>query len=181
MRRREFIALAAGAAAMPLAARAQQAGRMPRIGVLTGSDTSEAQARLEAFRQSLQQLGWIEGRNVRMDARLTGADPASARKYAAELVALAPDVIFAAGGAHMGPLLQATRTVPIVFAIVPDPVGSGFVNSLARPGRNATGFMVFEYSISAKWLELLKQIASCPARSAEAVPPICHSNRIRTA
>jgi putative ABC transport system substrate-binding protein len=130
-----------------------------RVGVLSGSEDAEAQARLEEFQQSLQQLGWTQGRNVQIDIRRTLGDPALSRKYAAELAALAPDVIFAAGGAHMGPLHQTTRTVPIVFAIVPDPVGSGFVNSLSKPGGNVTGFMQFEYSLAGKWIELLKQIA----------------------
>jgi putative ABC transport system substrate-binding protein len=166
MRRREFITLLGGAAAWPLPARAQQGDRMRRIGVLTGADDAEAQARLAAFRQSLQQLGWTDGGNMRIDARLAFGDAERSRKYAAELIALAPDVIFAAGGAHMGPVHQATRTVPIVFAIVPDPVGSGFVKSLARPGGNVTGFMQFEYSLSGKWLELLKQIAPGMTRAA---------------
>jgi putative ABC transport system substrate-binding protein len=160
LKRREFITLLGSAAApWPLAARAQQPERMRRIGTLTGADDPDARARLGVFRQSLQQLGWTDGRNVRFDHRFTMGDAATARKYAAELVALAPDVIFIAGGAHMGLMLQATRIVPIVFAIVPDPVGSGFVKSLARPGGNATGFMGFEYSLSGKWLELLRQTA----------------------
>ena len=162
MRRREFIALLGGAAATwPLAARAQQGERMRRIGVLTAtvSDDVEGRARLAAFQQGLQQLGWAEGRNMRIDTRWAGANAAEIRKHAAELVALAPDVILSTGGASLAPLMQTTRTVPIVFANVPDPVGSGVVKSLARPGGNATGFMQFEYSLSAKWPELLKQIA----------------------
>jgi putative ABC transport system substrate-binding protein len=119
----------------------------------------EAQARLAAFQQGLQQLGWVVGRNVQIDTRWGGSDAESIRKYAGELVALAPEVILATGSVSVGPLLQATRTVPIVFAYVPDPVGAGFVDSLARPGGNATGFTPFEYSTSAKWLELLKEIA----------------------
>src|SRR6266513_2535900 len=162
MRRREFITLLGGAAAAwPLAARAQQGERMRRIGVLTGTaaDDPEAQARQAAFVQGLAQLGWTDGRNVRIDARWTAGNAADTRKYAAELVALAPDVILVGGGASIGELLQATRTVPIVFAFVPDPVGSGFVDSLSRPGGNATGFTQFEYGISGKWLELLKEIS----------------------
>jgi len=139
---------------------------MRRIGVLTGAENAEAEARLDEFQQSLQQLGWTHGRNVQIDIRRTLGDAELSRKYAAELVELGPDVIFAAGGANMGPLHQTTRTVPIVFAIVPDPVGSGFVTSLARPGGNATGFMQFEYSLAGKWLELLKQIAPDVTRAA---------------
>ena len=168
LKRREFITLIGGAAAWPLTARAQQADRMRRIGMLSGlaADDPEGQARIAAFAQGLQQLGWTDGHNVRIDIRSAAGSADDARKYAAELVALAPDVILASGGAAMGPLLQATRAVPIVFAIVPDPVGSGFVESLARPGGNATGFMQFEYSLSGKWLELLKQIAPGVTRAA---------------
>ena len=166
MRRREFIGLLGGATAWPLAARAQQAERMRHIGVLMTSDDPEAQARIAAFLQGLQQLGWIEGRNVRIDTRWGGGDAEHIRRYAAELVALAPDVILATGSATVGPLLQVTRTVPIVFVYVPDPVGAGFVNSLARPGGNATGFTPFDYSLSGKWLELLKQIAPGVTRAA---------------
>jgi len=137
MQRREFITLLGGAAAWPLAAGAQQPERMRRIGILMplSTDDPEAQARIAAFQQGLQQLGWTIGRNVRIDYRLSAGDADDARKYAVELVALAPDVILANGGAAVEPLLRATRSVPIVFAIVPDPVGSGFVDSLARPGR----------------------------------------------
>jgi putative ABC transport system substrate-binding protein len=160
MRRREFITLLGGAAAWPHLARAQQPDRMRRIGVLIGAtDDQETQARLAAFRQALQQLGWTDGRNVRIDTRWGVANADDIRKYAAELVALAPDVILAAGNAPVERLIQATRTVPIVFAIVLDPVGSGIVDSLSQPGGNATGFMQFEYSLTAKWLELLKQVA----------------------
>jgi putative tryptophan/tyrosine transport system substrate-binding protein len=158
--RREFITLLGGAsAAWPLAARAQQAG-MPVIGVLhtPAADDPDGQARNAAFLQALQQLGWTDGRNVRIDLRWAAGDPELTRKYTAELVALAPDVILASGSATVGPLLQATRAVPIVFVNVPDPVGAGFVDSLARPGGNATGFILFEYGLSGKWLELLKQI-----------------------
>jgi len=162
MNRREFITLLGGAAvAWPLAARAQQGERMRHIGVLTAgaADDPVLQERNAAFLQALQQLGWTVGRNLRIDYRWPGGDAERVRKYASELVALAPDVILASGTANVGPLLQATRTVPIVFPIVGDPVGAGFVDSLARPGGNATGFMSFEYGLSGKWLELLKQIA----------------------
>src|SRR5438132_11561290 len=161
MRRREFIAILGGATAWPVAARAQQAERMRRIGVFFpgAADDTEYQARNAAFLQGLRELGWTDGRNGRIDYRWGAGDADNISKQAVELAALAPDVILAAGGAVTGPLLRATRTVPIVFVIVPDPVGAGFVDSLARPGGNATGFINFEYSISAKWLELLKQIA----------------------
>ena len=161
MRRREFITLLGGAAAWPLAAGAEQGERIRRIGVLmpSAADDPEFQARITAFLQGLAQLGWLDGRNVRIDSRWGVADADRIRKYAAELVALAPDVILANSSAAVAPLLQATRTVPIVFTTVADPVGAGYVDSLARPGGNATGFIVFEYSIAAKWLELLKEIA----------------------
>jgi len=169
MRRRDVITLLGGAAAAwPLAARAQQSDRVRRIGVLipVAADDAEAKARLAAFRQGLRQLGWIDGRNVQIDTRWSGGDPERIRTHAAELVALTPDVILAAGGVVMGPLLQATRTVPIVFTQTPDPVGAGFVASLARPGGNATGFALFEFGISVKWLELLKEIAPRVTRAA---------------
>ena len=169
MRRRKLIALIGGAAAAwPLAARAQQGEPMRRIGALmsTAADDPEGQARIAAFQQGLQQFGWTIGRNVRIDSRWPVGDSERTRRYAAELVALAPDVILATGSAAAAPLLQATRTVPVVFVIVPDPVGAGFVNSLARPGGNATGFIQFEYGISGKWLELLKQIAPGVTRAA---------------
>jgi len=161
MRRREFITMIGGVAALPLAARAQDSERMRRIGVLLPStaDDAEYQARMAAFLQGLQQLGWSDGRNVRIDTRWAAGDANLIRKYVAELIALAPDVILAPGNTTMGPLLQATRTVPIVFTTLADPVGAGFVDSLARPGGNATGFIAFEYGLSGKWLELLKQIA----------------------
>src|SRR6266403_1416545 len=160
MRRREFITLLGGAFAWPHLARAQQPDRMRRIGVLIGAtDDQETQARLAVFLQGLQQLGWADGRNVQIDSRWGAANANDIRKYAAELVALAPDVILAAGNAAVERLLQTTRAVPIVFVIALDPVGSGIVDSLSRPGGNATGFMQFEYSLTAKWLELLKQIA----------------------
>ena len=167
MRRRDFITLISGAAAWPAAVRAQQVERMRRIGVLMSqaADDPLLQGRAKAFQQGLQQLGWIDGRNVRTDYRWAAGTVENSRKYAAELVALAPDVILAVGGAT-GPVLQATRTVPIVFTATSDPVGSGFVDSLSRPGRNATGFMLFEYSLSAKWVELLKQIAPGVTRAA---------------
>jgi putative ABC transport system substrate-binding protein len=169
VKRREFITLVGGAAlAGPLAARAQQQERVRRIGVLmpTAADDKETQARFAAFVQALQQLGWIDGRNARIDARWSAGDADNMHKFAADLVALAPEVIFAPGAAVVGPLLQATRTVPIVFAVVADPVGSAFVASLSRPGGNVTGFMQFEYSLSGKWLELLKQIAPGVTRAA---------------
>jgi putative ABC transport system substrate-binding protein len=161
MKRRQFITLLGGAAAWPLAARAQQPVRMRRIGVLqpAAADDSEFQTRVGAFLQELQQLGWAIGRNVRIDTRWATTNAAEIRRHVAELVALAPDVILATGTSTVGPLLQATRTVPIVFPAIGDPVGAGFVDSLARPGGNATGFMTYEYSLSGKWLELLKQIA----------------------
>jgi putative ABC transport system substrate-binding protein len=166
MRRREFITLLGGAAAAwPLAVRAQQAERVRRIGVLQGgsdrdrADDPRSQPNTAAFLQALQQLGWTDGRNVKIDYRWPAGDADKARKYAAELVALAPDVILSFGSPNMTPLLQATRTVPIVFVAVVDPVGAGFVDSLSRPGGNATGFSNFEYGLSAKWPELLKEIA----------------------
>jgi putative ABC transport system substrate-binding protein len=162
LRRREFIALLGGAAvAWPLAARAQQPGGMRRIGVLMSiaADDPAAQARLEAFLQGLQQLGWTEGRNVRIDIRWGAGDAERNRTLAAELVALAPDVILAHSSAAVAPLLQQTRSIPIVFTVVADAVGAGYVDSMARPGGNATGFINWEYSIGGKWLELLKDIA----------------------
>jgi putative tryptophan/tyrosine transport system substrate-binding protein len=159
MRRREFVA-GLGVAAWPVAVRAQQP-TMRRIGVLMNlaADDAQIQVRLAPFLQGLQEVGWTVGRNVRIDYRWGAGDPERIRRSAVELVALAPDVILAAGGTTVAPLQQATRTVPIVFVNVTDPVGSGFVASLGRPGGNATGFTLFEYSISGKWLELLKQIA----------------------
>jgi putative ABC transport system substrate-binding protein len=167
MRRREFITLL-GAVGWPLGARAQQGERMRRIGVLAGqaADDARFQTFVGAFLQALALLGWTIGRNVRIDIRWATANAADIRRHAAELVALSPDVILAPGASTVGPLLQATRTVPIVFTIVADPVGAGFVDSLARPGGNATGFLAFEYSLSGKWLELLKQIAPNVTRAA---------------
>jgi putative tryptophan/tyrosine transport system substrate-binding protein len=162
MRRRELICLIGGAAvAWPLAARAQQADRMRRVGVLEAraADDREGQARLAVFLQGLQELGWTDGRNVRIDYRWAAADADRYRIYAAELVALSPDVILSSASASVAALLQTTRTVPIVFVNVIDPVGAGFVARLARPGGNATGFTPFEYSLSGKWLELFKEIA----------------------
>jgi putative tryptophan/tyrosine transport system substrate-binding protein len=166
MRRREFLGVLGGAAAMPLAARAQE--KVRRIGVLlpASADDPDFQARVGAFLQALGQLGWTIGHNVRIDTRWATTNAAGIRKHAAELAALAPDVILAQGASTVGPLLQATRTVPIVFPVVGDPVGAGFVDSLARPGGNATGFMTYEFSMGGKWLELLKQIAPGVTRAA---------------
>jgi putative ABC transport system substrate-binding protein len=162
MKRREFISLLGGVTvAWPLAARGQQPERMRRIGVLmnTAADDPTGQARLLAFAQALAQSGWTDGRNVQIDIRWAAGDPYRIRRYAAELVALASDVILVSGGTTLGPLRQVSRSVPTVFTGVSDPVGAGFVDSLARPGGNATGFISFEWSISGKWLELLKEIA----------------------
>ena len=161
MRRREFISLLGGAVAIPLVARAQQGELVRRIGMLLPATTDDFEypTLVKAFVGELQKLGWTEGRNVRIDIRWAGGGIETNRRYAEELVALAPDVIMAAGNASAGPSLQATRTIPVVFAIVPDPVGANFVNSLARPGGNATGFTSFAYDIGGKWLELLKEIA----------------------
>ena len=169
MRRRDFIRMiGGGAATWPLVAHAQQRERMRRIGVLLPATADDAhfQTWLGAFLQGLTHSGWNIGQNVQVDIRWATANADAVRRNAAELVALAPDVIFAPGASTVGPLLQATRTVPIIFAVVADPVGAGFVDSLARPGRNATGFMAFEYGISGKWLELLKQIAPSLTRAA---------------
>ena len=169
MKRREFIALLGGAAARGRWRRGRSsASGCGASACSSGSaaDDPDSQARLAAFLQGLQQLGWTDGRNVRIDYRWAAGNAEDYRKYAAELVALAPDVILAPGSFGVAPLLQATRTVPIVFVIVPDPVGAGFVESLARPGGNATGFMLFEYGLSAKWLELLKEIAPGVTRAA---------------
>jgi putative tryptophan/tyrosine transport system substrate-binding protein len=169
VKRRDFITLLMrAAAAWPLAARAQQAERMRRIGVIMSlaADDKQGQARLAAFLQGLQELGWTDGRNVRIDIRWGTGDAGRNRRHAAELVELAQDVILASGGSIVGPLLQATSTVPIVFTQTPDPVGAGFVESLARPGGNATGFSIFDYSLGGKWLELLKEVAPRVTRAA---------------
>jgi putative ABC transport system substrate-binding protein len=162
VRRREFITLLGGAAvAWPLAARAQQRERVRRVGVLMGmtADDPESQVRLAAFAQGLQQLGWSVGQNLQIDYRWGGGNAELMRKNATELIALAPDIILAHSSTALTPLLQATRTIPIVFTTVADPVGAGYVDSLARPGGNVTGFSNFEYTIGGKWLELLKEIA----------------------
>ena len=167
MRRREFIILLGGAAAWPLAARAQQGERARRIGVLMNlADDAEGQARIAAFLQGLQQSGWTDGGNVRIDFRWAAGEAGRFQRYAEELLALAPDVILASAAPSVQALQRATRTVPIVFANVSDPVASGFVQSLARPGGNATGFMQFEFGLSGKWLELLKQVAPDVTRAA---------------
>jgi putative ABC transport system substrate-binding protein len=168
LRRREFITLFGGAATWPLAARAQQE-RMRRAGVVVPSqedDDQEYQARLVAFVQALRDLGWVEGRNVQLDIRRPKPTAADIRKHVTQLVATAPDVIVTTGGTSLQPLLEATRTIPIVFMSVVDPVGAGFVQRLSRPGGNVTGFMQFEYSLSGKWLELLKQIAPSTTHAA---------------
>jgi putative tryptophan/tyrosine transport system substrate-binding protein len=166
MQRREFITVVGGALAWPLVARAQQGERMRRIGVLLNAapNDSEYQAWLGAFLQGLALLGWNIGRNLQVDTRWATANAAEIRRHATELAALAPDVILASGGSTVGPLLQATRAVPVVFPVTTDPVAAGFVASLARPGGNATGFMNFEYNIGEKWLELLKEIAPSVTR-----------------
>ena len=168
MRRRAFITFLGGAAVLPLAARAQQPERVRRIAILlpAAADDPEFQARVGAFLQGLALSGWSIGRNVRIDTRWATPNAAEIRRHAAELAALAPDVILAHGASTVGPLLQATRTVPVVFPAIVDPVGAGLVDSLARPGGTATGFMSFEYSISGKWLGLLKQIAPGMTRAA---------------
>jgi putative ABC transport system substrate-binding protein len=175
MRRREFIILGGGAATFALAAHAwsltagaQPTQRVRRIGVLMGlkADDPEGQARLAAFAQGLQQAGWTIGQNIRIDYRWGAGNAETMNKHAAELVSLAPDAILAHSSAAVAPLRQASRTIPIVFTLVADPVGSGFVNTLARPGSNVTGFTNFEYSIGTKWLELLKEIAPHVTRAA---------------
>ena len=168
MKRRDVITVLGAVGAWPLAARAQQGARMRRVGVLMNlaADDPEGPARVAAFAQGLQELGWTLGRNVRIDYRWGATDRDRYRTYAAELVALAPDVILAHGASTVGPLLQATRTVPIVFPAGVDPVAAGFVDSLARPGGNVTGFMTAEYSMGGKRLELLKQIAPGVTRAA---------------
>src|SRR6266436_1355762 len=160
MKRRDFITLLGGAAGWPLAARAQQSERPQRVGMLIGvGDDAQGQARLAAFRQGMQDLGWSEGRNIRFDIRFSEGDTGRARAYAAELLALAPNAILANTASVVSALQQQTRTIPIVFVQVLDPVSSGFVESLARPGGNITGFSSFDFGLGAKWLELLKDVA----------------------
>jgi putative ABC transport system substrate-binding protein len=175
MRRREFVTLLGSAAvALPLAARAQQAERMRRIGVLMNlaAEDPEAQRRVTAFVQGLQQLGWTDGRNVRIETRWGASDAERNRRYAAELVALAPDVILASGTPILVALQRETRTIPIVFTTIVDPVGAGFVERLSRPGGNATGFTLFEYAIGGKWLELLKELSPDVTRVAVIRDPV---------
>ena len=169
MKRREFVTLLGGTAATwPLAARAQQTVLMRRVGVHMNVAEGDAESKplVAAFVEGLAEFGWVVGRNVQIDYRWTGGDAERIRRTAAELVALAPDVILASGGTHVGPLQQLTSSIPIVFVLVADPVGAGFVASLARPGGNATGFTVFDYGIGGKWLELLKQAAPSMTRVA---------------
>jgi putative tryptophan/tyrosine transport system substrate-binding protein len=169
MNRRDFIALVGGAAAAwPVATRAQQGERMRRVGVLNylAADDPDSSPRVAAFAQALQGLGWHDGRNIQIDYRWGGGDLDRSRRYATELVALAPDVILVSSGSALSVLQNVTRTVPIVFVNVSDPVGAGYVASLARPGGNTTGFSLFEYGISGKWLELLKQIVPAMTRAA---------------
>jgi putative tryptophan/tyrosine transport system substrate-binding protein len=169
MRRREFITFLTGvAAAWPLAVRAQQPERTRRIAILMNraANDLEGESRLATFKEAMEQLGWREGRNLRIDVRWGGDEIDTERKYAAELVALSPDLILAAGTVSMTALHPLTRTLPIVFAVVADPVGAGFVKSLAKPGGNATGFSLYEYGLSGKWLELLKQVAPSITRAA---------------
>ena len=168
MKRRDFLAFLGGTAAWPLVARAQQPTGMRRIGVLLYLNEQDVESKtyLAAFVKQLSELGWRAGGNLQIDYRWTGGNVARLRQYAAELVALSPDVILAAGGSHVGPLQQLTRTIPIVFVQVADPVGGGFVESLAHPGGNATGFSNFEFDISGKWLELLREIAPHTVRTA---------------
>jgi ABC-type uncharacterized transport system substrate-binding protein len=168
LKRRDFMLLGGAVVAWPLATRAQQGERMRRIGVLLNLAANDpmGQARLAAFVQGLQATGWSDGHNVRIDTRWAAADPASYRKYAAELIALGPDVVLASTTAAVTQLQQASRTVPIVFVSAIDPVGSGLITSMARPGGNVTGFVIFEYALAAKWLELLKEIAPSVKRAA---------------
>ena len=174
MRRREFITLLGGAAvAWPLKARAQQPERMRRVGLLLGSreDDAEGQASITAFRQRLQELGWTEGRNIRVDARWAGADPNKARAFAKELVGMTPDVIVPSTNLVTEIVQQETRSIPTVFVFVGDPVGSGFVTNVARPGGNLTGFPVFETAIAGKWVEILKEVAPHISRAAFIMVP----------
>jgi putative ABC transport system substrate-binding protein len=174
MRRRDFITIVGGAAATwPLEARAQQPERIRRIGVLTDTadNNPEGQARIAALRKRLQELGWTEGHNIRVDYRWAGGDTERARAYAAEIVALQPDVIFALANAQLAPLARATRTTPIVFVGVSDPVGPGYVASFAHPGGNITGFILYEPSMAEKWVGFLKEIVPSVARMAFMVNP----------
>jgi putative ABC transport system substrate-binding protein len=168
MRRREFITVIGGVAAWPLTALAQQPAQMKRVGIVLpfAAPNTDGQARITAFQQTLAGFGWTEGATMRTEIRWFGSNADGIRKNALELIALAPDVILADGSPSVAALLQATRAVPIVFTLVVDPVGSGYVKSLARPGGNVTGFMQFEYSLSAKWLELLKELAPGVTRAA---------------
>jgi putative ABC transport system substrate-binding protein len=173
MRRREFISLMGGVVAWPVVARAQQRERMRRIGVLMNwaADDAEGQAAVMAFKKGLEQLGWSDGRNLSIETRWGADDVERDRQYAAELIALSPDIFLASGTLSATALQRITRTLPIVFVNITDPTGSGLVDSLARPGGNATGFMNFEYSLSGKWLELLKQIAPSLTRAAVVMHP----------
>jgi putative ABC transport system substrate-binding protein len=177
MRRREFITLLGGVAAWPLAARAQQGERVRRIGVMMSPSEAdpEGQKRVAAFREGLQELGWTEGRNIKIDYRWAGGDRGLERAYAAELVAAKPDLIFGGPSSVLAAIQRETRTIPVVFAQVVDPVGGGFVASLARPGGNITGFASYEFAIGAKWLELLKQIAPSVTRVAVIYDPVTPS------
>src|SRR5499427_1611952 len=168
MRRRAFITLLSGAAVWPLAAHAQQADRVRRVGVLLPlvEDDPSERAEVSAFVAALQQAGWTDGRNARIEIRWAGPTPSDIRRHAAELVALGPEVVLAYGSSTVGPLLQNTRTVPIVFPVMGDPVAAGYVESLARPGGNVTGFMMYEYSLAGKWLELLKEMVPSVKRVA---------------
>ena len=179
MRRREFITFIGGAVAWPLAARAQQGDRMRRIGVLLNlaADDADSPARVAAFAQRLQELGWIDGRNVRIDYRRSKGDPNLVRRFMAELVTAAPDVILVSSGSALAAVQKATSTVPVVFTSVTDPVSNGYVASLARPGANITGFTLLEYGTSGKWLELLKEIAPGATRAAVLHDPSITSGR----
>jgi len=176
VKRREFMTLVGGATAWPLAARAQQGEQVRRIGMLFGQTPNDPAVlpRIAAFRQALQQWGWTEGRNLRIDTRWSSDNADDTRKYAAELVGFVPDVILSSGTIAAVAVQQATRTVPIVFTLVGDPVGGGIVDSLARPGGNATGFMTYEYSLSGKWPELLKEIAPSVKRAGSPSRPLIH-------
>src|SRR5262249_48553651 len=167
-RRREFITLIGGAVACPRAVRAQQAERVRRIGILMPLVEGDrfAQAQIAAFVTALEQAGWADGRNARVEIRWAGPSPGDIRRHAAEMVALGPDVVLAYGSSTVGPLLQNTRTMPIVFPVMGDPVAAGYVESLTRPGGNVTGFMMYEYAMAAKWLELIKEMVPAVKRLA---------------